>query len=47
MVLAEGFEILAVDEELVLDEVQLTADILSASKRIDNVFMNGVNEQCL
>ncbi len=35
------------EEELVLDEVQLTAAILNASKAIDNFFMNGFNEECL
>ncbi len=35
------------EEELVLDEVQLTAAILNASKAIDNFFMNGFNEQFL
>lgn len=44
MVPAEGFAILAVkEEELVLDEVQLTATILNVSKAMDNFFMNGFN----
>lgn len=47
MVTAEGFAILVVEEELVLDEVQLTAPILNASNAIDNVFMNGFNERSL
>ena len=45
MVPAVGFAILAVEDELVLDEVQLTTAILNVSKAIDKFFMNGFNEQ--
>ena len=46
MVPAVGFAILAVEDELILDEVQLTTPILNVSKAIDKFFMNGFNEQC-